>query len=299
MNISKRQNGISAFMRIRNGADFLEPTIRSHIDHFDEIIAVYNQCTDATPDILGRLTQEYGTRLRVFHYIDRVFPPGSKDHAFTPADSPSSLVNYSNFALAKTRYRVVTKLDDDHFARSETLAKVVKNIRLNGIARHKILGFSGINLKLNVDKKLFVPLADPVSGSGDIGFFNIDNETRFTFDRRFENAPGRNLHRQFCGFLYWHLKYLKTGGGFANYELDTNPNSRFMRKQKRMNDYADGVGVSELSDILSPKITDQLLAVFSSKKRFIAQRNRALKQFKSVSTNAELQAIINMLPNTS
>ena len=38
-----RPPGISAFMRIRNGADFLEAAISSHIDHVDEIVAVHNQ----------------------------------------------------------------------------------------------------------------------------------------------------------------------------------------------------------------------------------------------------------------
>ncbi|MEM5502288.1 hypothetical protein WNY59_11900 [Ahrensia kielensis] len=128
-------------MRIRNGADFLEPTIRSHIDHFDEIIAVYNQCTDETPDILGRLAQEYGKRLRVFHYIDRVFPPGSDGHAKTPPDSPNSLVNYYNFALSKTSYRTVTKLDDDHIALDQPLKQLTRRIRNEGGAGSKILAF--------------------------------------------------------------------------------------------------------------------------------------------------------------
>ena len=80
----QRRPGVGAFMRIRNGADFLERTILSHIDFFDEIVAVYSQCTDATPDILARLQQVHGEKLRVFHYADRVFPPGSEGHAATP-----------------------------------------------------------------------------------------------------------------------------------------------------------------------------------------------------------------------
>src|SRR5690606_2481883 len=59
LKIGERKPGISAFMRIRNGADFLEATIRSHISHFDEIVAVHNRCTDETPDILARLAQEF------------------------------------------------------------------------------------------------------------------------------------------------------------------------------------------------------------------------------------------------
>lgn len=80
LNTGARQRGVSAFIRTRNGAFALEATIRSHIDFFDEIVAVYNRCTDDTPNILVRLKAEFGPKLRVFHYLPEVFPPGSKGH---------------------------------------------------------------------------------------------------------------------------------------------------------------------------------------------------------------------------
>src|SRR5690606_30433863 len=116
LKIGERKPGISAFMRIRNGADFLEATIRSHISHFDEIVAVHNRCTDETPDILARLAREFGPKLKVHHYLPEVFPPGSRGHRNEPPDSSHSLVNYYNYALAKTQYTYATKLDDDHLA---------------------------------------------------------------------------------------------------------------------------------------------------------------------------------------
>ncbi|MEM6364500.1 MAG: hypothetical protein AAF745_08740, partial [Planctomycetota bacterium] len=117
LSCDQRPPGISAFMRIRNGDEFLELTIRSHLPHFDEIVAVYNDCSDETAAILERLQHEVGAdRLRVIHYRDRVHPPGSKGHRRTASTSPNSLVNYYNFALAATRYAIATKLDDDHLA---------------------------------------------------------------------------------------------------------------------------------------------------------------------------------------
>ena len=56
--VGRRLPGVSAFMRIRNGADFLEATIRSHVAFFDEIVAVYNASTDGTGDILARLAAQ-------------------------------------------------------------------------------------------------------------------------------------------------------------------------------------------------------------------------------------------------
>jgi hypothetical protein len=279
LNISKRKNGISAFMRIRNGADFLEPTIRSHINHFDEIIAVYNQCTDATPDILGRLGQEYGTRLRIFHYTDRVFPPGSQDHASTPPDSPNSLVNYYNFALSRTSFRTVTKLDDDHIALAQPLSELTSAIRKNGGAGDKMLAFSGMNLWRNPDKSLAICTYDPISGGGDIGFFDTRADRFYTHDKRFERGPRAGLTREFSGFLYWHLKYLKPGIGFENYELNNNPNSRYLSRKAKLDDLAYGVDLRAIVDKLQPSTLQRLRGFIDPKQKFINTRNIEAQAF--------------------
>jgi hypothetical protein len=229
---SIREKGISAFMRIRNGADFLETTIRSHIEFFDEIVAVYNQCTDDTEKILLRLQSEYGSdRLRVIHYLDRVYPQGTEGHARTKGDSKHSVVNYSNFALAATRFQTVTKLDDDHLAILNSLKEVCAQIRSGRYDSPVMRCFSGLNLYRCRNGTLAIPKHDPLSGSGDIGFFPINPKTYFYHDRRFERFHRGPIPREFVGFLYWHLKFLKGGLGFGNYELAENPRSRFMKKR--------------------------------------------------------------------
>ena len=55
LSVNNRKNGISGFLRVKNGAEFIERTIESHIDYFDEIIVVYNNCTDNTEQILINL----------------------------------------------------------------------------------------------------------------------------------------------------------------------------------------------------------------------------------------------------
>ena len=43
------KNGISGLMRVKNDAELIEASINSCIDALDELIIVYNDCTDDTP----------------------------------------------------------------------------------------------------------------------------------------------------------------------------------------------------------------------------------------------------------
>lgn len=227
--VSERRPGISAFMRIRDGAFSLEAAIRSHIGHFDEIVAVHNRCTDSTPDILARLAQEYGPRLRVFHYLPPVFPPGSDGHRREPANAPLSLVNYYNFALTRTRFTHATKLDDDHVAMGEATARLVADVRRGGAGR-EMACFSGLNLARDEAGRLGILAREPFAGSGDHWIFPVRPDTYFVHDRRFEVLRHPGLPRRFRGFAYWHLKHLKPEFGFANYDLAANPRSRYARR---------------------------------------------------------------------
>jgi hypothetical protein len=231
LNVGGRTKGISAFLRTRNGADFIETTIRSHIGFCDEIVAVHNQCDDQTPAILERLAQEFAPKIRLFHYTDRVEPLGSSGHAKTPANAPGSMVNYSNFALAQTRHDIVVKLDDDHLAIPDRVEAVCRTFR-EGTADLKVMHcFSGLNIARDAEGRMGIPVAERVSGNGDIGYFRVAEDTFFYRDRRFERFGRGRLKRRFAGYLYWHLKFLKTGEGFLNYELAGNPESRFARKR--------------------------------------------------------------------
>lgn len=273
----RRLPGISAFMRIRNGEEFLEATVRSHIDCFDEVVAVYNQCTDATADILLRLRQEYPGKLRVIHYLDRVHPPGSEGHAATPADSPNSLVNYYNAALAATRFAVATKLDDDHLAIIDSTRALTDRLRRAGQAIDAMHCFSGLNLIRGPDGTLGILDATPISGGGDIGFFPVRPDTYFVHDRRFERFQRGGLTRRFSGFLYWHLKYLKAELGFANYEIEHNPNSRYARRQRRLAHSANAmIGLRALPARLEPGWLDRVAACLSAKKRLKLERDAAV-----------------------
>lgn len=231
LRIADRTDGISAFLRTRNGADFIEATIRSHIGFYDEIVAVFNNCEDDTQAILERLAEEFAPKIKLFHYLDRVQPLGSKGHAETPADHPESMVNYSNFALSQTTRKAVVKLDDDHLAIPERVANICAEVREGHADPTKMHCFSGLNIAPGPDGKLGIPAFERVSGNGDIGYFYADEDIFFHRDPRFERFGRGKLRRVFRGYFYWHLKFMKSGEGFRNYELTENPESRFAKKR--------------------------------------------------------------------
>jgi len=230
---ASRRAGISAVMRLRNSADFLEPVVTTHAPYFDEIVAVHNQCTDDTPEILESLRARFPDKLRVFHYEPRVHPSGTPEHLSEPPDSPHSLVNYSNYALARSSCRIVALLDDDHLGIERHVRAVTEAVRDRGRLDHEMWCVSGLNLDRGEDGSLGIHAAAPFAGNGDHGYFEVTTRTYFEHDRRFERLRYQEFRRRFRGMTYWHLKYLKKGHGFANYELDRNPESRYRRHRER------------------------------------------------------------------
>ena len=287
--VTDRQPGVSALMRIRNGADFLEMTIRSHIEYFDEIVAVHNQCTDESPAILARLQAEFGVeKLRVIHYTDPVYPPGSDGHIRTDPSSPNSLVNYYNFALAATRYQYATKLDDDHLAVADATKVVADAIRNGNLDPAVMHCFSGLNLFRRPNGALGILASDPISGGGDIGFFRVTDQTYFTHDRRFERFQRGGARRRFVGFLYWHLKYMKDDMGFGNYDLELNPTSRYAKRKAALERSAPtALELDQLATARKPTWADQIGRLISGKRAFVAKRDAAIAAaFPDRSVNA-------------
>jgi hypothetical protein len=281
LSVESRVPGISGFMRVKNGEDFVEQTLRSHIDFFDEIVVVMSSSTDATSSILKRLLGELSPRLRVFHYLDDVFPPGSEGHRVTPADDPRSMVNYSNFSLAQTRHHVACKIDDDHIAIRTVMSQLTERVRSPAFGDAEFLAFSGLNLIRGEGGRWGVSKVDPLSGGGDIGFFRVLPDSFFRHDSRFERVSRSGRAPRFGGFAYWHMKYLKTGLGFENYELEGGQNPRFERRRQRV--LAPGAVFGRLDDLLEG-LPDRRLQGFirslSAKGRFLNARREALEWFR-------------------
>lgn len=278
--IGSRRPGISAFMRVRDGAFSVEAAIRSHVGFFDEIVAVHNRSTDGTPAILARLEQELGPKLRVYHYVPPAFPPGSEGHAREAGDSLLSFVNYSNFALSQTRFAHATKLDDDHLAMDEATARLIADVRAGRAAQGEVACFSGVNLARDEAGRLGILRREPYSGSGDIGIFPVTPTTHFVHDRRFEMLSMGGLRRRFHSIVYWHLKYLKPGLGFANYDLAQNPRSRYIKRLRALHENRGVIDLDELAELaladrrLLDRLADAGFPV-PDRDRVIAARGRA------------------------
>lgn len=291
LRVGERLPGISAFVRTKNGADFLAPTIRSHAPHVDEIVAVYNQCTDGTEAVLTALQDELGPdKLKLFHYLPRVHPPGSKEHAAEPAQSPHSVVNYSNFALSRTTRSIVVKLDDDHIAFERGLTPMVRALRRDGLAPGRMSCFSGLNLVRDEDGAVGIHAGTPFSGNGDIGFFAMTPDAYFVHDRRFEDFRKYHFRRVFVGFAYWHMKYLKTGLGFANYEIESGRNRRFEKKERAFHRSREVVTVSELRASM-PRLRATLMRHVPFDKWALIG-NRALAMAAGAVTEDDLSAFL-------
>ncbi len=217
---SPRLPGISAVMRIKNGAEFLAATIRSHLAYFDEIVACYNACTDQTAQILTQLAAEFPDQIRIFHYEPQVHPILSSAHAGADTFSVHSMANYYNFALAQCRYQVAVKLDDDHLAIAANMSRAVACVRAaNAAGRMALFRFSGLNLAGSLATPQ-VYRNCPLVGTGDIMFFPLHPQIYFVQAEKFETLQfGRQkalLPKRYLGVLYCHLKHLKADYGFTN-----------------------------------------------------------------------------------
>ncbi len=214
-----RPPGISAIMRIKNGADFLQLSIESHLPYVDEVVACYNDCTDDTEIILQKLAQKYPNRVRPIKYIPYVHPILSLEHAQTPTESIHSIANYYNFALSQARYSYATKLDDDHLAIDIHLQPAIDLIRKTiNKGKKELFTFSGVNLIINAEGEIGVYTKEPLVGSGDHLYFPVCEEIYFIQNQRTEifNFAPPKLPKQYIGLLYFHLKHCKTTLGLHN-----------------------------------------------------------------------------------
>ncbi len=219
----ERIPGLSAMMRVRNGADFLELTIRSHIELVDEIIIVFNNCQDNTEEIVHHLAQEFD-KIKAFNYVPIVYPPNSTGYLETPEDDPHSLAYYYNFALSKTTRQQVFKLDDDHLCIPHLFQKAVE-LSKSGVT----VGLRGMNI-FDWREQIFHSKISHTGGT-DLHIFTYNNNVRFKKTDKYEVLRGVKPQRHTITYFY-HLKHCKRDRGLNNYELTINPNSRYLQIAK-------------------------------------------------------------------
>ncbi len=110
---------ISAMVRAKDEEQFLSASVRSIIDHVDEVVLVDNLSSDGTPDIIARLRDEFPDKLRSYSYPFEVARAGTENRAELAArgpDSPHLSANYANWCLQRCSTPFVLKWDADMIA---------------------------------------------------------------------------------------------------------------------------------------------------------------------------------------
>lgn len=120
------KKGVSGLMRVRDDAEFVGASIDSCIDALDELIIVYNDCTDDTPNIVREKAKQYPEKIRVYEYPYKVYAINLTKEEYDyitneSLDSPHRLCNYYNFALSKVKYEYAMKIDADQIYFTEKL----------------------------------------------------------------------------------------------------------------------------------------------------------------------------------
>lgn len=157
---NKRLNGISGILRVKNDAEFLAEAIDSCIGALDELIIVYNDCSDESPQIIKEKALQY-SKIKCYEYKPKVYANNLSEEEYEfikaqPADSPHLLANYYNYALSKVNYKYVMKIDADQIYFSDELqllCDAYRNEHKLFINPYKLLCFVYFYINLLIYKK--------------------------------------------------------------------------------------------------------------------------------------------------
>lgn len=146
MNTECRKDGVAGFMRVKNDAEFVEASIDSCVDALDELVIVYNDCSDDTPVLVEKKRMEYPDKIKVFEYRHKVYSVNLTKEEYDyasglPDDAPGLLCNYYNYALSKVSYKYAVKIDADQIYFTDRL-RMLCDIFRNGNKRRNLLKYS-------------------------------------------------------------------------------------------------------------------------------------------------------------
>lgn len=118
--------GVSGMMRVKNDGQFIEACVESCIDALDELIIVWNDCTDNSAEVIERMRQRYPEKIKTYEYKYKVYSTNLTKEEYEyakslPEDSPHLLCNYYNFCLSKVTYQYAVKIDADQIYFTEKM----------------------------------------------------------------------------------------------------------------------------------------------------------------------------------
>lgn len=120
--------GLSGIMRAKNEGRFIGTCIDCIIDSLDELVVVYNECTDNTEAILKSKVEKYGDKLKIYRYNHKVLfsnltPEEYKYAVSLPEDSPELFCTQCNLSLDNISYQYVVIIDPDQFYFADEVKK--------------------------------------------------------------------------------------------------------------------------------------------------------------------------------
>ena len=122
------KDGLSGIMRAKNEGRFIGVCIDSVIDALDELIVVYNDCTDDTEDVLRTKVKQYGNKVKIYPFNHEVLFCNLTLEQYEYAvslldDSPRLFCAQSNYALDHVSFKYVVKIDADQIYFADEVRK--------------------------------------------------------------------------------------------------------------------------------------------------------------------------------
>lgn len=156
-----RRPGVSGIMRVRNDGEFIEMSIESCIDALDELIIVYNDCTDDSPAIIEKICQRYPDKIKVYAYKPHILAWNLSDKQISDIMDGSipmenTLAGYCNYALSKTTCEYVLKIDADQIYNTSQMISLCNCYRCSSadghlsLKKHIFLWLTKILLTLSI-----------------------------------------------------------------------------------------------------------------------------------------------------
>lgn len=164
-----RPHGLSAIVRVKDEAEWLETSIRSIQEVADEIIVGDNGSTDRTPEILDKLQEEF------------------KDQLIVARRPELDIKGLTNMLIERTRFRWIIRWDADFVARtdgSQSIGNLRKWLFEFDQRRYFCVYLSMIELCGDLFHQR------PESGSrADCHCFTYSDELRYVYDNTGYEAP--------------------------------------------------------------------------------------------------------------
>lgn len=200
-----RRPGISAFIRLMNEEEFVQPAIESILTWVDEVVCTFQCSTDATKDIVASIKSD---KIRMFDYP---FPstPNGPGHKMHPGDSVYSKEYFYNWSLSLTRHQWALKWDGDMVAMDWLGDQIRDRVEVFEKGDRKIfLCFNGINI---VNGLSHTSLEQPIVKESQPRLFFVRPGVHYAvgmFTQTLVKPPGaRTMSIEEPGYL--HFKWAK------------------------------------------------------------------------------------------